>query len=222
VHLGIHLAGVHSEEPDAAAFELGRPDPAQMVEGRLGHAVRAPAGIGRQARVGGDVQDETAAAQRHGSGQGLGETERAHQVHGQDPLEVLTVGVEQQRQRRPAQGAGVVDQDVHRPHQRGRGAGDAVDLLLLAHVAREGVGLAAGGTDPRRHALQLVPLPAPPGPPAPPRGPASARAPRPAPRLAPVTIAAVPRTFITALLVSSKVRDGRQQKNRIANLLADG
>ena len=67
------------------------------------------------------------------------------------------VGVEQQRQRRRPERAGVVDQDVDGPDQRGGRAGQAVDGLLVADVGGERVGLAARAPGSRGHAAPARP-----------------------------------------------------------------
>ena len=89
------------------------------------------------------MHDEAAAAHRHPAGDGAGQPEGADEVHLQHAGEVLALGVEEQPQRRGAEGARVVDEDVDRPGQgRGR-ARDAMDVLLGADVGGERVGLAA-------------------------------------------------------------------------------
>ena len=81
VHLRVHLAGVHVEEADASALELGGPDAAQVLQRHLRDAVRAPARVGGHGRVRGEVHHHAPAAQRHGPGHGLGEPEGPHEVH---------------------------------------------------------------------------------------------------------------------------------------------
>ena len=76
VHAGVHLAGVDVEHADAGAGQLGRPDPPQLFQRRLRRAVGAPAGVGLDGGVGGDVHDQPAPAQHHRPGQRLGQPER--------------------------------------------------------------------------------------------------------------------------------------------------
>ena len=65
--------------------------------------------------------NEPATPQHHGAGERLGEPERAHEVDREDALEILALCVEEQPQRRRAEPAGVVHEDVDGPDQRGRG-----------------------------------------------------------------------------------------------------
>ena len=147
VHARVHLARVDRDDPHARALELGGQDAPEVIVRRLRDAVRAPARVGRDRGVRAHVHDEPAAAQRHRAGDDLREAERPDEVHGEHALEILAVGVEQQRQRHGPERARVVDEDVDGPDERGRGARDAVRVPLVADVAGERVGLAARGAD---------------------------------------------------------------------------
>ena len=142
------------------------------------------------------MHDEPAPAQRHPPGDRLGQPERPDQVDLEHAREVLALGVEQQPQRRRAERARVVDQQVDRPDQRRRRARDAVDGLLGADVGGERVGLAARRADVRRRPLELVRARAPPAPPARPARASARPSAAPSPRLAPVTSTPRPRISI--------------------------
>ena len=76
VHRRVHLAGIDGDDAHAGPLELRAQDPAEVIEPRLRDAVRAPARIGRDGRVGGDVHDEAASPERHRRRDELREAER--------------------------------------------------------------------------------------------------------------------------------------------------
>ena len=65
VHRRVHFSRIHRQELHARVAQLLRPDSSDVIEGGFRHSVRSPAGVGDDARVGSDVQDELSAAHRH-------------------------------------------------------------------------------------------------------------------------------------------------------------
>ena len=114
VHLRAHVAGVDAQHPEVGA--LDGEDPADVVQRGLGGAVAAPALVGLDGGVGRDVDHD--GARREVRQRVLDQPERG------DDVDVEQVGergervVGQRRQRRRAEAAGVVDDEVDRPRRR--------------------------------------------------------------------------------------------------------
>ena len=146
----VHVARVDRQEAHPLRRQLGVPDAAQVAQGRLARAVRAPARVGVDRRVAGDVQHDRAAALAGRRGQRpeqrLGQAERPEQVRGEGPFQVLAVGVAQQRQRRRPEVRGVVDQHVEPAELADDLHGDGVDVVLHGDVADDAV---RAGVSPR-------------------------------------------------------------------------
>ena len=132
MHVGGHVAGVDRVAPQLGVLDAE--DGGQLVERGLAGAVAAPALVGLDGRVGGDVDDPPARA-RERRQEGRGERERRDDVHGEDPLEVVGPQAGQRRQRAGAELAGVVDQQVEAPAD-GRGEGRPVGRV--GDVAADG------------------------------------------------------------------------------------
>ena len=138
---------------------LGGEDPRQLLERGLRRAVAAPALVGLDGGVGGDVEDHRALV--HARERELGERERGDHVDGVDALELgERVGV-QGRLRARAEEAGVVDEEVDpvagggderlAVARVGDVAGQRVDgraLRQLRAGALEGVGAAGVDHEP--------------------------------------------------------------------------
>ena len=202
VHRGVHLAGVHRREANTGAGQLGGPSTARVLERGLRRAVGSPARIRLDGGVGRHVEHEPASAQDHRPADRLGEPEGADRVDREGALVVFAVCVEQEAQRRRAERARVVHEQVHGPHEaRGR-PGDAMDRLLVPDVLRQRVRLSTRRPDARRRGIERL---------APARHQHDARpsrrelrAQRFAQTAAPsVTMAPVPRRSMVCLLVSS-------------------
>ena len=161
---------------DAVRRELLVPDPAQVRERGLARAVGAPAGVRRDRGVAADVDDHergprSPAARRRGerAEQRLGQAERAEQVGRERRLEVLALGVGEQRQRHRAEARGVVDEHVEAAERAADLQRDRVDVVLARDVADDAVaagdrardalharGVAGDEGDARRRALRTL------------------------------------------------------------------
>ncbi len=144
VHLGPHVAGVDGVHPKVRL--LGGEDPADLVEGGLGGAVRAPPRVALDGGVGADVEDRS-------SGGTKLRQQRPDQLHGsvqvgaEDRSEDLGGQVGDGRLRAGPQGAGVVDQQPGAPElggasgQRGAmaGIGDVAGDRVCQGQARDGI-----------------------------------------------------------------------------------
>jgi hypothetical protein len=80
------------------------------------------------------VHDEAAPSQEHGRDERFAQPKGAEQIHLEHTRQIFALGVEQPAQRRRAQRARVVDDDVDRAEHGLRLADDAVDGLFLADV----------------------------------------------------------------------------------------
>ena len=189
VHLRVHLARVDGHDAHAGALELRAQDAPEVIERRLRHAVRAPRRVGRHRRVRRDVDDHAPPAQRHRPARSFVRRNGPTRFTCERLLERLALGVEQGPQRHVAQRARVLHEEVDRPDQRRRGAGDRVRRPLVADVRRRSRAPRRPRPGcPRRRARARRPR-APRARRARPPPPARCASAAPSPRLAPVTSA---------------------------------
>ncbi len=125
-----------------------------MAERGLAGPIGAPGGVGVDRGVAGHVEHHRAAPLPGRGGQrahqSLGQPERAQHIDPQGPLEILAIGVGQQRQGDRTQVRSVVDQHVQPAQQAGDLQGRRIDRLLVSDVGDDavGAGLAGHGLDP--------------------------------------------------------------------------
>ena len=140
----VHVAGVDGDDARRRAAQLLVPDPAQVRQRRLARAVRAPAGIGRDRGVARDVDHQRARAgarrraptPRAAPSSALVRRNGPTQVGRERRLEVLAVGVGEQRERHRAEARGVVDEDVEAAERGADLQRDAVRCLPCARRRR--------------------------------------------------------------------------------------
>ena len=126
-----------------SAFASSAQIAVRWAKRRLAGAIGAPAGIGVDRRVAGDVDHQRAApvARRGGkrAEQRLGQAERADEIDRERLLQLLAFGVGKQRQRDRAEARGIVDQHVEAAEVAGDLQRDRVDVVLPADVADNAV-----------------------------------------------------------------------------------
>ena len=140
-HFGLGVAGANRIHVDA---EGGQIDGQHLRQPQ--HAVLRGAigGLPRRsdfARQRGDVHDPARSLLRHCPPHALGTDEDALQIDGQGPIPFLFAEIEN---RRVADDAGVIDQDVDSPGPRERFLHEPIDRLALGDVGHGAVGGKAG------------------------------------------------------------------------------
>ena len=147
----VHVAGIVGQDMDAGFDQLQVPDPAEMMKGGLARAIGAPAGIGRDGGVAGDIDHDPAAAlaRRSGQGaeQGLGQAEGTEKIGRQSALQILAIRIAQKRQRHGAEVGGIVDQHIEPAERAGDRRGEGIDVGLVSHIAGKAMGAGKAGGD---------------------------------------------------------------------------
>ena len=94
---GVHVARVKRKEPYAVGFRLLIPNRRQMGQSGLARAIRAPAGIGADRRIAGDVDHQRATTFACGRGkrteQGFRQPERADEVDRERLFQLFALGI---------------------------------------------------------------------------------------------------------------------------------
>ena len=138
VHARVHVAGV--DGVDAQVGALGGEHVGELLERRLRRAVAAPALVALDRGVGGDVDDPPAGG--HARQRELDERERRDRVDGEDVLERRERVVGERGQRRRAERARVVDEQVER---LARGFDEPRAVLGVGDVAGDRDDVRGGG-----------------------------------------------------------------------------
>ena len=147
MHARVHVAGVDRVDPEAGL--LGGEHACELLERRLRGAVAAPAFVGLDGGVGGDVDDAAAAASEQRERE-LREPQRREDVHYVDPLELVERIVRQLRLRARAEDARVVHEQVEAAG-RLRCGDERAAVPVVGDVARHDDGAEVGG-----RALEVV------------------------------------------------------------------
>ena len=146
----VHVARIDREKTHALFGQLRIPDVREMAQRRFARAVCAPGGIRVHGGVARHVQHHRAAPFtcrcRQRAEQRLRQTERPEDVRRQRALEILALGIAEQRERRRAEIRRVVDQDVEAAQLAENLQRHRVDVVLRRDVADDAVraGMLAG------------------------------------------------------------------------------
>jgi hypothetical protein len=114
-----------------------------VTKGCLARAIGAPARIGIDRRIAGDVDDNCAApvSRRCGKGakQRFGQSERPEQVYRQSPLELLALRIGEKFERNGAEARGIVDQDIEPTEISSDLQCDRIDIVLSPDITDNSV-----------------------------------------------------------------------------------
>ena len=139
----VHVARIDRQEPHSLFGNLRIPDVRQMAQRRFARAVGAPRGIRIDGRVARHVQHDRSAPLarrcRERAEQRLRQAKRTEDVRRECALEILALGVAEQRQRRRTEIRRVVDEDVEAAQLAENLQRHRVDVVFRRDVAHDAV-----------------------------------------------------------------------------------